>query len=65
MEANKFVLVHQNSIGASFGLNALSGKKEKEKEASRRTFFQSPHYLFSAFDRHWGSRNWHICKKSD
>ena len=32
MEANKFVLVHQNSIGASFGLNALSGKKEKEKE---------------------------------
>ena len=31
MEANKFVLVHQNSIGASFGLNALSGKKEKKE----------------------------------
>ena len=47
------------------GMTDLEDEKEKEKEASRRTFFQSPHYLFSAFDRHWGSRSWHICKKSD
>ena len=21
--------------------------------------------IYVTFDRHWGSRNWHICKKSD
>ena len=42
MEANKFVLVHQNSIGASFGLNALSGKKEKEKEQNYQKSLLDP-----------------------
>ena len=37
--------------------------KKKRKRSESAYVFQSPHYLFSAFDRHWGSRNWHICKK--
>ena len=50
MEANKFVLVHQNSIGASFGLNALSGKKEKEKEENKLDLENEENEVASTID---------------